>query len=353
MTHADRSIYPVIEGPYLSDLLDQPRAVSATLGGLPSALGLPAAHLDRPRIVLTGMGSSLHALHPLQLRLLAAGRTAFLSETAELVHGEVELLDARSLIVAVSQSGRSAETLRLLDLVDARAPDARPVVIGVTNNSDSPLALRADAVLPLQAGPEFSVSCKTYLATLVGLEWLGGLLLGSDLRALRGTLAPAPAAIAAYLASWPDHVRELASFLTPTRSLFLTGRGASLAAVGAGALILKESTRMHAEGMSAPSFRHGPLEMTSPELALFAYEGDAATAALNRLLVADVRAAGGLAALVGPGAECAALRLPDVAPELRPLLEMLPAQMISLAVALLRGREPGRFERATKVTVIA
>ncbi|MBC8040506.1 MAG: SIS domain-containing protein, partial [Opitutaceae bacterium] len=287
----------ILEGPYLRDLLDQPRAIAATLDGLPATLGLSRAALDRPRIVLTGMGSSLHALHPLQLRLLAAGRTAFLSETAELVHGESPLLDARSLIVAVSQSGRSAETVQLLDRIAALDPASRPLVIGVTNTADSPLALRADGVIPLHAGPEFSVSCKTYLATLVGLEWLGALLLGSDLSTLRSTLAPAPAAIAAYLAAWPDHVRELAALFAPTRSLFLTGRGASLAAAGAGALILKESTRMHAEGMSAPSFRHGPLEMSGPALALLAFEGDPATAHSHRLLVTDVRAAGGLAAL--------------------------------------------------------
>ncbi|MBC8011193.1 MAG: SIS domain-containing protein [Burkholderiales bacterium] len=148
-------------------------------------------------------------------------------------------------------------------------------------------------------------------------------------------------------------MRELAALLAPARSLFLTGRGASLAAVGAGALILKESTRMHAEGMSAPSFRHGPLEMCGPHLAVFAYEGDVATVALNRLLVADVRAAGGVAALVGPSAESAALRLPVVESPLRPLFEMPPAQMISLALAARQGREPGRFERATKVTIVA
>jgi glucosamine--fructose-6-phosphate aminotransferase (isomerizing) len=343
----------LLDGPYLRDLLDQPRAVAATLAQLPPALSTPAAALDRPRIVLTGMGSSLHALHPLQLRLVAAGRSAFLVETAELVHAQSALLDARALVVAVSQSGRSAETVQLLDLLATLPSADRPPCIGVTNTPASPLALRADAVLATAAGPEFSVSCKTYLATLVALEWLGGLLLRADLPALRADLDPAPDFVAAYLSPWPDHVRELSLHLADTRSLFLTGRGASLAAAHAGALILKESTRQHAEGMSAPAFRHGPLEMTSPSVSLLAFEGDPATAALNRHLVADVRAAGGFAALVGPGSEHTALRLPDASPSLRPLLEMLPAQMVSLALALRAGREPGRFDRATKVTVVA
>ncbi|MBC8041372.1 MAG: SIS domain-containing protein [Opitutaceae bacterium] len=342
-----------LNGPYLNDLLDQPRAVATTLAGMPNDLAPPRVWLDRHRVVLTGMGSSLHALNPLQLRLVAAGHTALLVETAELVHSQSALLDPRSLVVAVSQSGRSAETVQLLDLIANIAPSGRPHVIGVTNTADSPLALRADALIQLRAGPEFSVSCKTYLATIVGLEWLGALLLGADLRALGAALAPTPDAISTYLAAWPAHVRELAAFLAPARSIFLTGRGTSLAAVGAGALILKESTRMHAEGMSAPSFRHGPLEMTGPELALLAFEGEAATADLNRRLVVDVRAAGGLAALIGPSAELSAFRLPTLAPEVRPLFEMLAAQMVSLALALLRDREPGRFERATKVTIVA
>jgi len=339
----------ILDGPYLRDLLDQPRALAATLANLPANLG-PAAALDRPRVVLTGMGSSLHALHPLLLRLVAAGRTACMVETAELVHSQPALLDARTLVIAVSQSGRSAETLQLLDLIAALSPAARPLCIGVTNTPDSPLALRADAVVPTHAGPEFSVSCKTYLATLVALEWLGALLLRADLPALRSILAPAPDLVAAYLANWSDHVRELTPLLADTRSLFLTGRGASLAATCAGALILKESTRQHAEGMSAPAFRHGPLEMTSPALTLLAYEGESATADLNRHLVTDVRAAGGVAALIGPSADFAALRLPTVSSSLRPLLEMLPAQMVSLTLALRANREPGRFERATKVT---
>lgn len=343
----------VLDGPYLRDLLDQPRALRATLAQLPSSLAAPAATLDRPRIVLTGMGSSLFALNPLLLRLVAAGRTAFLVETAELLHAQSALLDARTLVVAVSQSGRSAETVQLLDLVATLAPAARPVVIGITNTADSPLALRADAVVPLAAGPEFSVSCKSYLATLLGLEWLGGLLLRQDLSALRASLAPASDGAAAFYADWPAKVRELAAFLGPVRDVFLAGRGASLAAVGTGGLTLKESTRLHAEGMSAPAFRHGPLEMVGPDLALFCYEGDVATAALNRRLVADVLALGGRAALVGESAELSALRLPATSPELRPIFEMLPAQLLSLALSLLREREPGRFERATKITTVA
>jgi glucosamine--fructose-6-phosphate aminotransferase (isomerizing) len=341
----------ILEGAYLCDLLAQPQAVADTVAGLRGQPPLPPRAFAGERIVLTGMGSSLHALHPLQLRLLRAGRTALMVETAELVHAQSSLLDERTVVVAVSQSGRSAETVQLLDLVSTRL--SRPFVIGVTNTADSVLATRSDATVLLHAGPEFSVSCKTYLATLVALEWLGAALCGDDLGAIRSELERAAPAVIAYLATWRAHVAELVVQFTGVRHLFLTGRGASLAAVGTGALILKESTRFHAEGMSSPAFRHGPLEMVSPGLFALVFASDPATAVLNEALVRDIVLAGGRAALVGEDVAPGALRLPRVPSRMRPLLEILPVQMISLALAALASREPGRFERATKVTIVA
>ncbi len=341
----------VLQGAYLSDLLVQPTAVADTVAALRTLGALPLRALACERIVLTGMGSSLHAQHPLQLRLIASGRVALMVETAELIHTQSQLLDNRTLVVAVSQSGRSAEIVQLLDLVDSCV--SRPFVVGVTNTDDSPLARRSDSVVLMQAGAEFSVSCKTYLATLVALEWLGGALCGDDLAAILGELDCAAPAVEAYLKEWPRHVWQLTGDLVDLHHLFLTGRGASLAAVGTGALILKESTRFHAEGMSAPAFRHGPLEMVGAGLFALVFAGEAATAPLNRALVRDIRAAGGRAALVSDDAPAGVFRLPSVPARLRPVCEMLPVQMLSLALAAMAGREPGRFERATKVTVVA
>ena len=343
--------YSVLEGAYLRDLLAQPQAVADTVAGLRALAPLPAAALASRRIVLTGMGSSLHAQHPLQLRLVAAERTALMVETAELIHSQSALLTAETLIVVVSQSGRSAEIVQLLDLLATRP--SRPFVVGVTNTADSPLATRSDFVVPLHAGPEFSVSCKTYLATLVALEWLAAALNRESLSDLLATLEQAAPAVQDYLASWRGHVAELTPLLHDLRLLFLAGRGASLAAVGTGGLIIKESTRFHAEGMSAPSFRHGPLEMVNPGLFALVFSGSASTAPLNEALVRDIRTAGGRAALVGEEAPIAALRLPRVPATLRPIFEMLPVQMLSLAIAAMAGREPGRFEHATKITVTA
>lgn len=341
----------LLDGAYLRDLLAQPQAVTDTLAGLRSLPPLSGRALACQRIVLTGIGSSLHALYPLQLRLVGAGRTALMIETAELVHSQSALLDERTVVVAVSQSGRSVEIGQLLNLIERR--ESRPFVIGVTNTPESPLALRADFTVPLRAGPEFSVSCKTYLSSLVALEWLGGALCGDDLARILTELEQAAPIVDSYLAEWRNHVARLVVEFALLRHLFLLGRGISLAAVGTGALILKESTRFHAEGMSSPAFRHGPLEMVSPGFYALVFAGAGATVALNEALVRDIHSAGGRATLVGVHSDLGVFRLPATPPRLLPVIEMLPVQMLSLALAALAGREPGRFERATKVTLVA
>ncbi len=341
----------IIEGAYLRDLLAQPQALADTVAGLSGAPKWEHRAASYAKIVLTGMGSSLHALHPSQLRLVQAGYTAMMVETGELIHTQANLLDDRTMVVVVSQSGRSVEIVQLLDLLQQRA--ARPFVIGVTNTADSPLAVRANAVVLMRAGPEFSVSCKTYLATLVALEWLGGALCGDDLGAIVRELEQAAPAAQDYLADWRQHAQQLVGELKGVRDLFITGRGGSLAAAGTGGLILKESAHFHAEGMSSPAFRHGPFEMISDGVFVLVFAGDSSTAPLNEALVRDVRAVGGRAEIVGGAAPQGAFRLPEVPARLRPVVEMLPVQMISLALGALAGREAGRFERATKVTTIA
>jgi len=335
----------MVEGPYLRDILAQPRALEETVAGLAGA-ALPAlAQFDR--IVLTGMGGSYHALHPLAIQLVEHGFQAAAYETAELIHYYVAGLTPRTLLVAVSQSGRSVEIVRLLDAVAGRVR-----IVGVTNTPEAPLAVRADYAVLTQAGAEFSVSTKTYVASLVALEWLGAALRGADRRATESALREAAPAAQAYLAGWQSKVASLVELLDGVGSLFLAGRGASLAAAGTGGLILKESAHFHAEGMTSSAFRHGPFEMSGPDAFVLVFAGDSRTAPLNERLVQDVRNAGGKAALIGPECERDAFRIPDVGPAIRPVLEMLPVQLVSLALAALAGREPGNFKLLTKVTTI-
>jgi glutamine---fructose-6-phosphate transaminase (isomerizing) len=153
-----------------------------------------------------------------------------------------------------------------------------------------------------------------------------------------------------YLAQWQTHVSEAKEALSGTRYLVLAGRGTSLAAAGTGGLIIKESAHFPSEGMSSAAFRHGPLEMASPELFVLVFSGIGPGATLNRQLVEDVITAGGKPALVGVSESHGVFCLPRVAWRGLPLLEILPVQMVSLALAELGGREAGLFSHASKVT---
>jgi glutamine---fructose-6-phosphate transaminase (isomerizing) len=339
-----------VEGNYLRDLLDQPRALEDTVSALD--ISRPLLDLTRQlqtgkfqRIVLTGMGASFHALHPTNLQLTAQGFTAIMVETSELVHYQTRLFDPGTLIVAVSQSGQSAEMVRMAEVNRQRAP-----VIAVTNTPHSSVAKHAMAALFTRAGSEFSVSCKTYVSTLIALKWLSDIFCQQDTTRIQSELSSAAPAVAAYLANWRSYVVELAKVLAPVRHLFLVGRGASLAAVGAGALIIKESDHFHAEGMSSAAFRHGPFEMLNDETFVVVFSGDDKTRDLNLRLLADIQKAGGKAGLVGEDSaiECFRLKGPDSS--IRAILEVLPIQMATLALAALAGREPGKFDLATKVT---
>ena len=310
----------IIEGRYLRDILDQPLALKDTLGALERPAGLLelANRLARGeflRVVLTGMGSSFHALHPLHLQLIGSGFGSMMIETSELVQYQTRFLKSKTLVVAVSQSGQSAETVRLLDVNSNASP-----VIAVTNTPGSTLEERAEAALLTRAGSEFSVSCKTYVATLVALKWLGDILCGESddgsVRELRSSVDQ----VSGYLGHWKNHVEELGSQLQGISDVFVVGRGASLAAVGAGALITKESAHFHAEGMSSAAFRHGPFEMLSEKIFVAVLSGDDKVRALNERLCGDIQATGAKAEMIGEDSALECFRLAKHDASIRPIL---------------------------------
>jgi glucosamine--fructose-6-phosphate aminotransferase (isomerizing) len=205
-------------------------------------------------------------------------------------------------------------------------------------------------VVLTHAGQESTVSCKTYVTTVMALIWLGELLCRMDLTTTHRELELAVSLSESYLKNWSQYTQDLATLLLGIRNLFLVGRGSSLAAVGTGGLIVKESTHLHSEGMSSAAFRHGPMEMVDSSTFVLVFSGDPKTVELNRRLYHDLLAASGRAGWVGPDAACEVFQLPATPLRIRPLLEILPVQLITLSLAALAGREAGRFERAQKIT---
>jgi glucosamine--fructose-6-phosphate aminotransferase (isomerizing) len=159
-------------------------------------------------------------------------------------------------------------------------------------------------------------------------------------------------AVAAYLVNWKDYVRSLAQVLKDTRYLYLVGRGASLASAATGALIVKESAHFPAEGMSSAAFRHGPFEMLGNQTFVLVFAGDARTRKLNERLRDDIQEQKGRAELVEKDASLPCCCIPEHGSSIQQILEILPAQMMTLALAARAGREAGRFEFVTKVTTI-
>lgn len=347
------SRFAVIAGAYVRDILEQPAACERTELAL-AASKRQAAELRHlvetnafDRIVITGMGSSYHALHPLQIRLSRAGSFVQMIETSELLSYYPETLGKRTLTVAVSQSGESAEIVRLLRDKLASGP-----IVGITNSPGSTLASNSNIAILTAAGQEATVSCKTYLATLQALHWLGSTLLGHDPAQTQSELQEATTGVRSYLTEWESHTGWFVDELEGIRQIFVTGRGWSLATAGTGGLILKESVRYSAEGMSSAAFRHGPLEMLTRELLTCICLGDFRTASLNRRLHEDVLRAQGKSFLLDADSDQPALQLSKVLPELLPMVEMLPIQMISLALGARLGQEAGRFALASKITSI-
>ena len=338
---------------YQNDILAQPEALRRTLVALqetpfPAEIrdhllesrGLPG---DRwHKVLLTGMGSSYFTLMPLFNRLVAAGCPAWLLETSELLYSP-GFLEPGALVIAASQSGASGEIVHLLDRITSEM-----TLIGLTNTTGSPLDRGAAYSLVTRAGSEATVSCKTYVTALAAQCWLGDQLCGGPREF--PALAELPDQVEAYLARISDHIARLTGLLDGVRQVYLAGRGVSLPSAGTGGLILKESVHIPAEGMSSASFRHGPIEMVGPETFVLIFAGSGETSALNRRLYDEVTRLGGRAAFVEANGGTGVFDLPLCSPQALPVLEILPVQMMTLALAELRHLTAGSFTLASKVT---
>lgn len=336
---------------YVDDLRDQADAVTATLAGVAEGAGAVAG-LARgvrsarwARVVLTGQGSSLAACGPAVLRLQAAGLAAWAVETDELLHAARPVADREdTLVVVVSQSGRSAEVVDLTGL-----PGVRGRVLAVTNNAGSPLAGAAGGVVLTRAGEEATVSCKTYVATLAALAWVAEALCGGDARRVVDELADAIPVLRESAAALTERSAARAAWAAGARHAVFTGRGAGRAAAETGALIVKEAAAFPAQALGTAAFRHGPLELAGPELALVIVENPV-TAAFDRRLAVEAAAARACVAVLSPASDDPLWRMPVVPDVARPLVEVLPFQELSVGLARAAGRVPGAFVRATKVT---
>ena len=316
------------------------------LGGLSWAAGDPA---DVQKIWITACGTAYHA--GLVGRIMFERLAAAPAEAAyahELRYAD-PLIDDRSLTLAVSQSGETADTLAAARL--ARRRGSR--LLALTNVVGSSLAREADEVLYTWAGPEISVaSTKAYLAMLVG-ECLLALRLGRSRgvvspdreRALVDELFALPDKTAAVLAD-QEPLRRLAAELAEASSVYYIGRGLDYATAMEGALKLKEISYIHAEAMPAGELKHGTLALVDEGTPVVAAATQQDVYAKMLLGLQEVKARRALVIAVayeddeeiGLVAD-RVLRVPRTADVLSPILAAVPLQLLAYHTACLLGRD--------------
>jgi glucosamine--fructose-6-phosphate aminotransferase (isomerizing) len=295
------------------------------------------------------MGSSFNGAYPAWLKLAALPIPTLHVDTAELLHYGRQLIDPKTLLWINSQSGRSFEVVRLLEILGSDGPSFQ---LSMSNYPDSPLAYRADLAAALHAGEEVTVSTKTYINMVALLLLAAAQLTGEDWQALKQAMEAAATALEQYLVGWEDRLNQLDEQLDHVEDLVILGRGPSMAAVWNGSLVNKEAAKCVFEGMNCAYFRHGPLELVSPRLTAMIFEGVSATSALNHDLALEVQQLGGKALWISPRSDpvLPTIPIPAVAEAVLPLVEILPLQLLSVLMARRNGIEPGTFFHIGKVT---
>ncbi|MEO8292633.1 MAG: SIS domain-containing protein [Actinomycetota bacterium] len=348
--------------PFIREINGQPDAIRRAAGALarqPSSLEqLRAAAADpRPRVLIfTGMGSSYDACYPAVTELATAGIVALHLDTAELLHFRRGLLREDGILLAISQSGRSAELIRLAqELADTRSPVR---IVTITNGGDNPLAELGDIALDTAAGDEMGPSTMTFAGSLVVLAAVSSILAGEapdEVLQRVGEEAEAAASAAERILAERSLPDELVTWLGSRDTLVLLARGPARAAAEMGALTLKEAVGLPAESLQAAQFRHGPLELAGPELAAMVFATEPETRDLDMALATDLVVAGAAVLVVTSGeggvvAGAMRLSIAPVSRRLAPAVSILPSQLLAWRLAVLSGREPGSYVQAAKVT---
>ena len=334
--------------PFLADILSQPEALRELLSHVDESRsdGGPIALASHDRVLFTGMGASLASLEPSWLRLAAAGQPAWLLDSARLDQDAPGLLTSKTLVIAASQSGRSAELLSLAE----RAGGVGATIVSLTNDPQSPFAVLSDETIAIHAGEENAVSTRTYLNTLAAAALLVDGLLGEDSTLALGLAADA---IESFLEDWRGWVDAARQDLGLPPRLFLLARGTSLAAAEYGALILKEAAKWPAEAMVSGQFRHGPLELADERLAAIVFAGEnPAERERNVRLAEDLHRFGAKAFLADPGGGPGTLTVPRATGRGAPLGEAILPQLLAIALAETQEIEPGAFRHLGKITTV-
>jgi glucosamine--fructose-6-phosphate aminotransferase (isomerizing) len=341
----------------LKEIYEQPRAIADTFRGriAPETgnIVLPEINLDPStvrsiqRVVLVACGTAWHAalLARTMIERLA-GIPAEVDLASEFRYRDA-LVGPETLVVAVSQSGETADTI---GAVKAARLKGCPI-LAITNVVGSALAREATGVLQMHAGPEIGVASTKAFATMIVASYLLGLWLGRQRGALTSEdvkkriheLVEIPRLVEKTL-EMDGQMEALARQVSEATDFLYLGRGVQFPIALEGALKLKEISYIHAEGYAGGEMKHGPIALIANQLPVVVLIPR--DSSHDRMLgnMEEVRARDGqVIAICHPDDRAAAskahhvIEVPPCAELLAPLLTVIPLQLLAYHVALRRG----------------
>jgi glucosamine--fructose-6-phosphate aminotransferase (isomerizing) len=377
--HVDWDVSAAEKGGYSSfmvkEIAEQPDAVAATLLGRltdDGALMLDEMRLDESllrgidKIVVVACGTAYHA------GLIAkyviehwAGLPCEVELASEFRYRD-PILDGQSLVIAISQSGETLDTL--LAVQHAHEMGAR--VLAICNTVGSTIPRESDAVLYTRAGPEIGVAAtKTFLTQLVAVDlvalYLGqlrGVQYGDEITAIVAELAQLPAHVAHVLDTM-EPVRAIARALADVQTVLFLGRHVGYPVALEGALKLKELAYMHAEGFAAGELKHGPIALIEAGLpVVVVMPSPSGRSVLHSKLLSniqEVQARGARTIVIAEEGDDAVvpyadelIRVPAVPTLLQPLVSVIPLQVFACELATARGNNVDRPRNLAKSVTV-
>ncbi|MGH3498601.1 MAG: glutamine--fructose-6-phosphate transaminase (isomerizing) [Nocardioidaceae bacterium] len=262
------------------------------------------------------------------------------------------ILDRSTLVVAISQSGETMDTLMAL----RHARQQRSRVLAICNTNGATIPRESDAVIYTHAGPEIAVaSTKGFLSQIVACYLLGlylaqvrGTKYGDEITAIMHQLDRIPAGITRLLGQAAD-IRALAGRLKDSRSVLFLGRHVGFPVALEGALKLKELAYLHAEGFAAGELKHGPIALVEAGVPVFVIVPPQGRDLLHDKMISniqEIRARGARTIVLAEDGDDEVvayadelIRLPQVPTLLQPLVSTVPLQLFACELATLLGHD--------------
>ncbi|WP_294263214.1 glutamine--fructose-6-phosphate transaminase (isomerizing) [uncultured Sphingomonas sp.] len=339
------------------EIFEQPIVVAQTLRSylqrLEGQIVLPIPEFDLSgikRVTIVACGTSFYAGMVAKYWFEQFARVPVDIDVASEFRYRAPVMEPGGLMIVISQSGETADTLAALRHAKAEGQ----TIAAVVNVPTSSMAREADLLLPTHAGPEIGVaSTKAFSCQLAVLSALAanlakakGRLSAEDERALVRHLGEAPAAINGALA-YDEAIEAMAPLIAGARDVLYLGRGTDYPLALEGALKLKEISYIHAEGYAAGEMKHGPIALIDDAVPVIVIAPSGPLFEKTVSNMQEVQARGGKVVLISDydgieaaGDGClATITMPKVHPLIAPIVYAVPVQLLAYHVAVAKGTD--------------